>query len=150
MNKVIPAPQKPWQPTFIDKLEDLSILVGSLGVASAIVKFTGLNGKLGYFFAFFFTLLLANFAFHFMKRGMQAAKNSILQVLTAMAIFVTLIPIVSIVGTVVSKGYKGLHWGLLTKDMALASVNDPIVAGGLLHALVGTIIMANWRGQLNS
>jgi phosphate transport system permease protein len=48
---------------------------------------------------------------------------------------------VSIVATVVSKGYKGLHWGLLTKDMALASVNDPIASGGLLHALAGTIIM---------
>jgi phosphate transport system permease protein len=58
-----------------------------------------------------------------------------------MAIVITCIPIVSIVGTVVSKGYKGLHWGILTKDMALASVNDPIANGGLLHALVGTILM---------
>lgn len=141
MSNVIPAPRKPWQPTFIDKLEDLMIVIGSLAAAGAIVKLTGLNGKLGFFFAFFFTLLLANFTFHFVKRGLQAAKDSLLQVFTAMAIFVTLIPIVSIVATVVSKGYKGLHWGLLTKDMALASVNDPIAAGGLLHALVGTIIM---------
>lgn len=141
MSKVIPAPRKPWQPTFIDKLEDLMIVIGSLGAAGAIVKLTGLNGKLGFFFAFFFTLLVANFAFQFVKRGLQAAKDSLLQVFTAMAIIVTLIPIVSIVATVVSKGYKGLHWGLLTKDMALASVNDPIAAGGLLHALVGTIIM---------
>jgi phosphate transport system permease protein len=141
MSNLIPAPRKPWQPTFIDKLEDLMIVVGSLAVAGAIVKLTGLNGKLGYFFGFFFTLLVVNFTFHFVKRGLQAAKDSLLQVFTAMAIFVTLIPIVSIVATVVSKGYKGLHWGLLTKDMALASVNDPIAAGGLLHALVGTIIM---------
>ena len=141
MNKVAPAPSKPWQPTFIDRLEDLLVIVGSLGAAGATVKLTGLNGKLGFFFAFFFILLMASFTFHFMKRGMQAAKDSVLKVLTAMAIVVTLIPIVSIVATVVSKGYRGLHWGLLTKDMALASVNDPIVAGGLLHALVGTIIM---------
>ena len=58
-----------------------------------------------------------------------------------MAIVITLIPIVSIVSTVFIKGYKGLHWGILTNDMALASVNDPIATGGLLHALVGTIIM---------
>jgi phosphate transport system permease protein len=141
MNKVAPVPSKPWQPTLIDRLEDLLIIVGSLGAAGATVKLTGLNGKLGFFFAFFFILLMASFAFHFMKRGAQAAKDSVLKVLTAMAIVVTLIPIVSIVATVVSRGYKGLHWGLLTKDMALASVNDPIAAGGLLHALVGTIIM---------
>jgi len=141
MTTVVPAPSKPWQPTFIDRLEDLLVIVGSLGAAGATVKLTGLNGKLGFFFSFFFILLIESFVFHFIKRGMQAAKDSVLKVLTAMAIVVTLIPIVSIVATVVSKGYKGLHWGLLTKDMALASVNDPIVAGGLLHALVGTIIM---------
>ena len=141
MNKVIPAPRKPWQPTIGERFEDALIIVGSLGAAGAIVKVTGLDGKLGYFFALFFTLLATEFLFHFYKRGLQAAKDSILKVLTVMAIFVTLIPIVSIVATVVSKGYKGIHWGLLTKDMALASVNDPIASGGLLHALAGTIIM---------
>jgi len=141
MNKVIPTPMKPWQPSALDKLEDLLLIVAAFGVAGASVKFTGLNGKLGFFFSLFFALLILNFGFHYLKRGTSAAKDSLLQVLTVMAIVITCIPIVSIVGTVVSKGYKGLHWGILTKDMALASVNDPIANGGLLHALVGTILM---------
>ena len=141
MTAVIPTPQKPWQPTALDRLEDLLIVVAAFGVAGMSVKFTGLNGKLGFFVSLFFALLILNFGYHYLKRGSAAAKDSLLQVFTVMAIVVTLIPIVSIIATVVSKGYKGLHWGLLTKDMALASVNDPIVAGGLLHALVGTIIM---------
>ncbi|CAN2210762.1 PstA ABC-type phosphate transport system, permease component [Candidatus Nanopelagicaceae bacterium] len=141
MNKVIPTPMKPWQPTALDKLEDLLLIVAAFGVAGASVKFTGLDGKLGFFFSLFFALLILNFGFHYLKRGTAAAKDSLLQVLTVMAIVITCIPIVSIVGTVVSKGYKGLHWGILTKDMALASVNDPIANGGLLHALVGTILM---------
>ena len=141
MTAVIPTPQKPWQPTALDRLEDALIVVAAFGVAGMSVKFTGLNGKLGFFVSLFFALLILNFGFHYLKRGSAAAKDSRLQVFTVMAIVVTLIPIVSIIATVVSKGYKGLHWGLLTKDMALASVNDPIVAGGLLHALVGTIIM---------
>jgi phosphate transport system permease protein len=53
----------------------------------------------------------------------------------------TLIPIVSIVSTVVLKGYKGIHFGMFTNDMTQASVNDPVQAGGLIHALIGTIIM---------
>jgi phosphate transport system permease protein len=141
MSKVIPAPKKPWQPTAMDKVEDLLIVIAAFGLAGASVKFTGLNGKLGYFFSLFFSLLILNFGFHYLKRGVAAAKDSLLQVLAVMAIVITCIPIVSIVATVVSKGYKGLHWGLLTKDMALASVNDPIASGGLLHALAGTIIM---------
>jgi phosphate transport system permease protein len=117
------------------------IIVAAFGLAAASVQFTGLNGKLGYFISLFISLLVLNFGFHYLKRGSAAAKDSLLKVFTVMAIVLTLIPIVSIISTVVSKGYKGLHWGLLTKDMALASVNDPIAAGGLLHALLGTIIM---------
>jgi phosphate transport system permease protein len=141
MTAVIPTPRKPWQPTVTDRLEDLMIVLAAFGLAGVSVKFTGLNGKLGFFSSLFFALLFLNFGFHYMKRGSAAAKDSLLKVFAVMAIAITLVPIVSIIATVVSKGYKGLHWGLLTKDMALASVNDPIAAGGLLHALVGTIIM---------
>jgi phosphate transport system permease protein len=141
MTTVIPTPQKPWESTLFEKLESLMIIIASFGLAGLSVQFTGLNGKLGYFISLFISLLVLNFGFHYLKRGSAAAKDSLLKVFTVMAIVLTLIPIVSIIATVVSKGYKGLHWGLLTKDMALASVNDPIAAGGLLHALLGTIIM---------
>jgi phosphate transport system permease protein len=141
MTSVIPAPRKPWQPTTTDRIENLLIVLASFGVAGAAVKFTGLNGKLGFFISLFFASLFLNFGFHFLKRGSAAAKDSLLKVFTMMAIVLTLIPIASIISTVVSKGSKGLHWGLLTNDMALSSVNDPIATGGLLHALVGTIIM---------
>ena len=141
MNKIIPTPKKPWQPTVLDRLEDFMIILTAFGVAGAAVKFTGLSGKLGFYASLFFSLLILNFGFHYVKRGAAAAKDSLLEVLTVMAVITTLFPIVSIVATVFSKGYKGLHWGLLTKDMALASVNDPITNGGLLHALVGTILM---------
>ena len=141
MMQTIPTPQKPWQPTKLDRLEDLAVVLASFVLAWLSVQFTGLNGKLGFFISLFFSLLVLNFGFHYIKQGSAAAKDSLLKVLTVMAIVLTLIPIVSILATVVSKGYKGLHWGILTKDMALASVNDPIVGGGLGHALVGTILM---------
>jgi phosphate transport system permease protein len=141
MTTLIPTPQKPWESTPFEKLESLMIIIAAFGLAGLSVQFTGLNGKLGYFISLFISLLVLNFGFHYLKRGSAAAKDSLLKVFTVMAIVLTLIPIVSIISTVVSKGYKGLHWGLLTKDMALASVNDPIAAGGLLHALIGTIIM---------
>lgn len=141
MNKTIPKPQKPWQPSSADKAKNLLIVFAAFVFAGASVKLTGLNGKLGFFVSLFFSLLVLNFGFHYFKRGTAAAKDALLQVFAVMAIVITLIPIVSIVSTVFIKGYKGLHWGILTNDMALASVNDPIATGGLLHALVGTIIM---------
>ena len=141
MSNVIPKPQKPWQPTTADKMKNLLIVFAAFALAGASVKLTGLNGKLGFFFSLFFALLILNFGFHYFKRGTAAAKDALLQVFAVMAIVITLIPIVSIVSTVFIKGYKGLHWGILTNDMALASVNDPIATGGLLHALAGTLIM---------
>lgn len=141
MTKVIPSPGKPWQPTVKNRLETLAVVVASFFSAVLCVEFTGLNGKLGFFVALFISLGVLNFAFQYKQRGVAAAKDSLLQVITVMALALTLIPIVSIVSTVFIKGYKGLHWGILTKDMALASVNDPIVNGGLLHALVGTTLM---------
>ena len=141
MNKAIPMPQKPWQPSGADKVKNLLIVLAAFFLAGASVELTGLSGKLGFFFSLFFSLLVLNFSFHYFKRGTAAAKDALLQVLAVMAIVITLVPIVSIIATVFSKGYKGLHWGILTNDMALASVNDPIANGGLLHALVGTILM---------
>jgi len=141
MNKAIPMPQKPWQPSGADKVKNLLLVLAAFFLAGASVELTGLNGKLGFFFSLFFSLLVLNFSFHYFKRGTAAAKDALLQVLAVMAIVITLVPIVSIIATVFSKGYKGLHWGILTNDMALASVNDPIANGGLLHALVGTILM---------
>ena len=141
MNKAIPMPQKPWQPSGADKVKNLLIVLAAFFLAGASVELTGLNGKLGFFFSLFISLLVLNFSFHYFKRGTAAAKDALLQVLAVMAIVITLVPIVSIIATVFSKGYKGLHWGILSNDMALASVNDPIATGGLLHALVGTILM---------
>jgi phosphate transport system permease protein len=74
-------------------------------------------------------------------RDLAAAKDSLLSSFAFLAMTITLIPIVSIVSTVFIKGYKGIHFGMFTNDMTKASVNDPVTSGGLLHALVGTIIM---------
>ena len=141
MTMTVPTPSKPWQPTSKNRIENVLVVVAAFVLAGLSVEFTGLSGKLGFFISLFIALLVLNFSFHYLQRGTAAAKDSLLQVLAVMAIVITLIPIVSIVVTVIAKGYKGLHWGILTKDMALASVNDPIANGGLLHALVGTIMM---------
>jgi len=110
-------------------------------LAGVAVKTTGLSGKLGFAAAFFFISTLLIFIQQFRLRDLAAAKDSLLSSLASLAIVLTLIPILSIVATVVSKGYKGIHFGMFTNDMTMASVNDPVNAGGLLHALVGTILM---------
>jgi hypothetical protein len=54
----IPTPQMPWRPTVVDKLENAMIILAAFGCATASVKFTGLNGKLGFFVSLFWVPLL--------------------------------------------------------------------------------------------
>jgi phosphate transport system permease protein len=72
---------------------------------------------------------------------MPAAQDSILTSISRSAILIAVIPIVSILATVISKGWRGLHWGLFTQDMSQSTVNDPIENGGMLAAISGTTIM---------
>ena len=117
----------------------LLLLAGVL--AGGAIELTGLSGKLGFAAAYFFFASLLIFVQQLRLRDLAAAKDSLLSSFALLAMTMTLIPIVSIVVTVVLKGYKGIHFGMFTNDMTLASVNDPVQSGGLLHALVGTLIM---------
>jgi phosphate transport system permease protein len=137
----IPKPQKPWGTSIAQRLATASILFAALVLAGAAVKLTGLNGKLGFAAAYFFFASLLIFVQQLRLRDLAAAKDSLLSSFAFLAMTITLIPIVSIVMTVVLKGYKGIHIGMFANDMTMASVNDPVQAGGLLHAIVGTLIM---------
>ena len=137
----IPKPQKPWGTSITQRLATAGILAVAGVLAGAAIELTGLSGKLGFAAAYFFFASLLIFVQQLRLRDLAAAKDSLLSSFAFLAMTITLIPIVSIVMTVVLKGYKGIHIGMFANDMTLASVNDPVQAGGLLHALVGTIIM---------
>ena len=137
----IPKPQMPWGTSMAQRMATASLLVLAGLLAGAAIELTGLSGKLGFAVAYFFFASLLIFVQQLRLRDLAAAKDSLLSSFALLAMTMTLIPIVSIVLTVVLKGYKGIHFGMFTNDMTQASVNDPVQAGGLLHALIGTIIM---------
>ena len=142
-SSVIPVPTKPWEATNRARLVTLFNLVLAVAITGVILEVSGINGKIGFFITFFAISLVLTFFAHLRTHGLPAAKDSLLSGFALLGIVLTLIPIVSIIATVVSKGYKGIHFGMFIHDMALNSVNDPINSGGLLHALVGTFIMVS-------
>lgn len=134
-------PGMPWLPTKKEKSQKFVSFLLAL-IASVVLLFvTGLNGKLGWVFAFFISYVSISFITEYRKAGKPAAQDSLLTSISRFAIFLAIIPIVSIVATVISKGWRGLHWGLFTQDMSQATVNSPITEGGMLAAMVGTLIM---------
>jgi phosphate transport system permease protein len=138
---ITPKPGKPWEPTVKERSKKILNFFISLALSFVLLFTTGLNGKLGWFIAFFFSWTVVSFIAEYRRAGKPAAQDSLLTSLSRFAITLAVIPIVSILATVVVKGWRGLHWGLFTQDMAQATVNDPIQNGGMLAAIVGTVIM---------
>ena len=137
----IPRPTRPWTPSPIQRLTDLLVLIVSLIAAVAIVQLTALKGKLAYLLVFFLVYTAISTLYRGMKTGGAAAKNNIVQSLVTSAALIAITPILSILATVVTKGAKGISFGIFTRDMSLSTPTDPLTAGGLLHAITGTLTL---------
>ena len=141
MTTIEVKPTKPWAASRADRVRDLAILLGAIFASYLFVAATPMKGKLAYFFTFFFFYMIATAGYKLVTRGQMAAKDALVSSVVSIGAVATLIPIISILATVVSKGVKGLHWSLFTTDMSLATPTDPIAVGGLLHAITGTLTL---------
>ncbi|MEY2815289.1 MAG: hypothetical protein RIS05_1037 [Actinomycetota bacterium] len=139
----VATPGYPWEPTLKEKRGKFLVFVAALLASIALLFGTGLNGKLGWVIGFFLSFTVISFAYEYRRAGKPAAQDSLLTSISRFAIFLAVVPIVSIIVTVVVKGWRGLHWGLFTQDMSQATVNDPITNGGMLAAIVGTLVMVS-------
>ena len=135
------TPKSPWKASITDRLREAAIFLFAVAFSFVLVAFTGLSGKLGYFLAFFFVYAAATGIRSYLKYGMATAKDSAIKVFIACGALLTIIPITSILATIVSKGYKGIKPSIFINDMSMATPTDPISNGGLLHAIIGTLIM---------
>jgi len=138
---VIPKPGKPWKATPKQRAITAGIYLAAALVSFIVVAVTPMKGKLAYFTMFFLASIVIDFAASYMQRGMASAKDAIARGFVTVGITFAVLPIFSILFEVIKRGYKGLSFGLFTNDMSAASVNDPLGSGGLLHAIVGTMVM---------
>jgi phosphate transport system permease protein len=136
-------PNKPWQASTKDRALTAGIFFISILVASLSVKLTGFSGKLGFFASFVIIFIAITAGREYLRFGNALAKDTFVNTLVAVGAFVTLIPIVSIIYTVVSRGIKGLYPGLIFRDMSLNAPNDPLNVGGLGHAIIGTLLLVS-------
>ena len=134
-------PTKPWVASPRDRFRDGLIFIGALASSFAIVEATPLKGKLAYFFTFFIILTTANGVSGLLRYGLPAAKDAALKTLVGLGALLTVMPIASILATVISKGYKGIQLNLFTQDMSMATPTDPLTNGGILHAITGTLTL---------
>jgi phosphate transport system permease protein len=134
-------PTKPWAKSPGDRVRDLSFVLIAVASSYAVVAATPMKGKLAYAIVFIFSYAFTTGVYSLISRGAAAAKDSVVKTLVAIGAVATVIPIASILFTVISKGLPGIHLSLFTTDMSLASPTDPIANGGILHAITGTLTM---------
>jgi phosphate transport system permease protein len=134
-------PTRPWVASKKDRIREALVFIGAALFTFGIVEVTPMKGKLAYFVIFFISLMAANGATSGFRFGIPAAKDAIVKTLVAFGAVVTVIPIASILSTVISKGYKGIKPNLFTQDMSMATPTDPLTNGGILHAITGTLTL---------
>jgi len=134
-------PTKPWAKSSSDRVRDLVFAILSMAITYLIVAVTPMKGKLAYAILLFFSYAAITGGYSFVTRGAPAAKDAVVKSLVAIGAVFTILPIASIIFTVLKNGLPGIHLSLFTTDMSLATPTDPIATGGLLHAITGTLTM---------
>ena len=138
---VVATPQKPWAKRPVERVREFAVLFASLAFSFGFVAATEMKGKLAYAAVFFIAYAVLGSTYSFITRGAPAAKDALISTLVALGAVLTVLPIASILFTVIQKGLPGLHPGLLTNDMSMATPTDPIATGGILHAVTGTLTL---------
>ncbi|CAB4620116.1 unannotated protein [freshwater metagenome] len=134
-------PTRPWVASPKDRVQSALVFVLAIAISFVVVAATAMKGKLAYVTVFFFSYIAIDYFYNRYKRGKAAGVDSVFRAIVGMAIAVAITPIVSILSSVWSRGHKGLHLSLFTTDMHSGSVTDSILVGGLVHALLGTLLL---------
>ena len=135
----ISTPIKPWRPTKRDYSFQIAIVIGSVIAAYLLVANSGFEGRLPLviFFGIFSVSALAILAG--IRRGKESAKDAIMAGVAYAGVFALLLPVVSILWTVISRGTAAIYGGFFTTDMAQDPFSSPLDEGGIAHALIGTL-----------
>ena len=89
-------PGRPWRATPRERAFAIGNFIAAFLLAFVLVKFTGLNGKLGWVFGFFFSYISISFVAEYVRSGKPAAQDSLLTSVSRFAVFIAIIPIASI------------------------------------------------------
>ena len=134
-------PGRPWQPKVSSLIPDILGAFFTAISTLAIVAITPLKGKLGFSLVLIFMAVLTSAVLSGVRKDRKAATNSVTTVLVYVAAAFVIIPLLSLLFEIFSKGISGFSLGIFTRDMSVTSTDAPLNEGGLIHALVGTLYL---------
>jgi len=134
-------PTKPWAASPRDRVMTALSVVIAIVISFSVVAATPMKGKLAYTFVFFVSWIAIDSFFAFNRLGAKGVRNGFAEKLTLIGALIVSAAVASILWTTIYKGVKGLNLAFVTQTMREASIFDPIGKGGILHSIIGTLIL---------
>ena len=103
-------------------------------------RLSPLSGLIGFLLAWYATFLCIYGLVVRELEGRRFARDKVMTVIIGTAGFLVVAPLFAIAAYVLIKGFKGLTWAFFTKDAAVGGPSDPYDQGGVVHAIVGTLM----------
>ena len=132
------APRKPWRLGRKQLAVNAAVFIATLLLTPVLLKATPLNGKLGAAFIFFVLVTFGNVVLSVARQGFKTISTAIAASLIYVATALVLLPLGSILFTVIMKGKDSIKLNTFTQDMRLSQPDAPFTEGGALHAILGT------------
>jgi phosphate transport system permease protein len=129
-------PQRLRPQALVRPLAALAVAAAAVAVVFALTPLSGLVGWAVVTYPAFIGLLAAD---AHRRDGATLARDQVATVLIATCGLVTVVPLVLIVGYVLSQGVKGLSGAFFSQTLESVGPLDPPTVGGARHAIVGTI-----------
>ncbi|TEX45887.1 MAG: phosphate ABC transporter, permease protein PstA [Acidimicrobiales bacterium mtb01] len=133
-------PLRPWRPTFSQQFARFVTVVLVVAAAAVVVLVSPLAGLAGIALVAI-PLQMAVSVARSSRHGSVAARNDVATSLIWSAFLVLLVPWMSIIFTVVRRGYQAISVNFFTDDMRITAPDADLASGGIAHAIVGTLIM---------
>lgn len=135
------VPRKPWKnPTATAKSAAINGVFSAI-LASAIYALTGLDGILGWYVSFVISVMVVLAVVSKVSGGGKSIADQVAPVIISAGFATVMIPWISLIGTVIQRGAKGIYFGFFTHDMLVNSMDEPLNVGGISHAIIGTIVI---------
>lgn len=134
--------QKPWKAQSFGKISGaITPALIPIVVASILVKTTGLDGKLGFAFSWVLASIATIMVWPVLVRKPAIRGDLFMQSSVVLAGGIFLGAMSWLLQSVLTPGLRAFRFSLLLSDARTVGVDTPLDQGGLLHAILGSLVI---------
>jgi phosphate transport system permease protein len=134
--------QRPWRELSVKKVATaITPALIPIVIASILVKTTGLDGKLGFVFSWVLASSATIVIWPIAIKRRATRGDLFMQTSVVFAGGIFLGAVLWLFQSVLAPGLRAFRFSLLVRDSATVGVDTPLDQGGLLHAILGSLVI---------